>query len=309
MTLGVVAIFLNRAVLRPFTAMSRAARLVADGITDVDLPASAAREVAEATTALRIMSTGLSAAARRQADMEQERRLFIGAVAHDLRTPLFTLSAYLNGLRDGVAATPEKAGHYMAVCREQTAQLEHLVTDLFAFATVEYLEQQPPREPLELGHVLRGAVDGLQPRATSHGIDLIVMDPSVPCPLMGDAQSLSRVVANLLDNALRYTPAGGRVAVGWGHGAETHTVFFTIEDTGPGLAVEDLPHLFIPLYRGEASRNRQTGGAGPGLAIAQRIVRAHGGDLTARNGATGGAVFTAWLPVDQGTTTSRRRNH
>jgi signal transduction histidine kinase len=112
---------------------------------------------------------------------------------------------------------------------------------------------------------------------------------------VGDRHLLTRAVENLVDNALRHTPAGGEVRVSWG--MEGNHVVVRVADTGPGIAARDLPHLFTPLYRGESSRNRQTGGAGLGLAIARRIVQAHGGDLTAANRATGGAVFAATLPV------------
>src|SRR5579884_2635464 len=112
----------------------------------------------------------------------------------------------------------------------------------------------------------------------------------------GDRHLLTRAVENLLDNALRHTPAGGAIRVSLG--AQGRQVVVRVADTGPGIAAQDLPHLFTPLYRGEASRNRQTGGAGLGLAIARRIARAHGGDLTAANRAGGGAVFTVSLPLD-----------
>jgi signal transduction histidine kinase len=102
-------------------------------------------------------------------------------------------------------------------------------------------------------------------------------------------------VGNLLDNAVRHTPTGGRIHVCWRQ--EGASLVVAVEDTGPGIALHDLPHLFTPLYRGETSRNRATGGAGLGLTIARRIFQAHGGDLAAANGATGGAVFTATLPL------------
>ena len=111
----------------------------------------------------------------------------------------------------------------------------------------------------------------------------------------GDAHLLARVVENLLDNALRHTPSGGEVTVRWR--ADAGRMTFTVADTGPGIAARDLPHLFDPLYRGEASRNRETGGAGLGLAIARRILRAHGGDLVAANRDDEGAEFTGWLPL------------
>nr|MBA2362664.1 hypothetical protein [Chloroflexia bacterium] len=127
----------------------------------------------------------------------------------------------------------------------------------------------------------------------------------------GDAHLLTRAVENLLDNALRHTPAGGEIRLGWRR--EARRAVFSVADTGPGIAPKDVPHLFTALYRGESSRNRRTGGAGLGLTIAQRILTAHGGDLTAENQPTGGARFTGSIAdtregtgsVDRGTVASR----
>jgi signal transduction histidine kinase len=296
LTLAVVAAVLGHSVLRPLAAMSQVAQRIGGGDLEVRLPSSRAREVAAVSAALATMSAGLREAVRRQAELEQERRLFIGAIAHDLRTPLFTLSAYLSGLHDGMATTPERAMHYVAVCQEQAAALERLIADLFAYTKVEYLEQEPRREPLELGALLHGSVESLEPRAVANGVTLVASGPPEPCPLSGDGQLLTRAVENLLDNALRYTPQGGCIAVHWRR--EVTTVVFTVEDSGPGIAAHDLPHVFTPLYRGETSRNRQTGGAGLGLTIARRILQAHGGDLTAGNSVTGGATFTGMLPIE-----------
>jgi signal transduction histidine kinase len=146
-----------------------------------------------------------------------------------------------------------------------------------------------------LGALLRQTVEGVQPLAAARGIALALDGPAEPCPLLGDGHLPVRVIENLLDNALRHTPAGGQIGVR--RSRKDATLVFAVEDTGPGIAAHDLPHLFTPLYRGEASRNRQTGGAGLGLAIARRILRAHGGDLLAANSLKGGAVFTRTLPA------------
>ncbi len=302
LVLAVAIWFLSRAVLRPLAAMGRAAEAIAGGDLNVHLPPSRAREVAEVGAALEGMSAALRASLDQQAALDEERRrldeerkLFIGAIAHDLRTPLFMLRGYLKGLESGVAATPEKRAHYLDACRAKADALERLIADLFAFTRLEYLEQEPAREPLELGALLREAVEGVQPLAATKGMTLVLDESPDDGRLVGDGQLLARVVANLLDNALRYTPEGGRISVRWRR--DGATLVFTVADTGPGIAPHDLPHLFTPLYRAESSRNRQTGGTGLGLTIARRILRAHGGDLTAANGAAGGAVFTATLPA------------
>jgi signal transduction histidine kinase len=138
-------------------------------------------------------------------------------------------------------------------------------------------------------------VDGIQPEASAKGLTIALPPSPSTIPCVGDPRLLQRAITNLLENAVRYTPAGGEISVAWE--AEGGQWRLTIADTGPGIAPEDLPHLFAPFYRGEASRNRATGGAGLGLAIAQRIIRAHGGALTAANGPQGGAVFTATAPA------------
>jgi signal transduction histidine kinase len=141
---------------------------------------------------------------------------------------------------------------------------------------------------------LRRVAEGVRAQAEAKGITLQLDGPSQACLAVGDEHLLERAVENLLDNALRYTPPGGTIAVSWRR--ERDMVVFTVADTGPGIAPQDLPHVFEPMYRGDSSRNRQTGGAGLGLAIARRALRTHEGDLVAANRAAGGAEFTGWLP-------------
>ncbi|MDQ3411675.1 MAG: HAMP domain-containing histidine kinase [Chloroflexota bacterium] len=294
-TITAIAWFLGRTVTNPLAAMSQAARRVAAGDLEITLPASRIREVAEVSTAFEAMSDELRASLQHQSALEQERRLFIGAVVHDLRTPLFSLRGYLEGLSQGLADTPAKQARYISGAQEKAAALERLVSDLFNYARLEYLDQAPNQQPLNLTPLLHRLVDGLQPQAAAKRVSITLLDPSGRCPIEGDSHLLTRAIENLLDNAVRYTPDGGEVRVGCHVNGDR--VRFTITDTGPGIAAADLAHLFTPLYRGESSRNRRTGGAGLGLTVARRILRAHGGDLTADNQSPHGAVFTGNLPL------------
>ena len=296
--------FIGRTFLRPLAALTQAARQIAEDDLNVVLPSSRVREIAEVAAAFAAMSEALRASLYRQAELEQERRLFISAIAHDLRTPLFSLRGYLEGLEKGIARTPEKVAKYIAVCQEKANALEGLIADLFAFAQLEYLEQTPDCAPLDLGNLMHKVVDGLQPLAESKGVALLADGPQ-PCPAEGDAHLLTRAVENLLENALRYTPSGGTIRVGWRQDAGR--LVFSVADSGPGIDPHDLPRLFSPLYRGDSSRSRQTGGAGLGLTIARRILLSHGGDLTAANQPTGGALFTCTIPWQARTQPERAR--
>lgn len=284
---------MGRYVVRPLEATSRAARRIAGGNLDFDLPESRVKEVAEVRAAFEAMGDGLRESIGRQADLEEQRRFFVSAIVHDLRTPLFALRGYLAGLEQGIVTSPEKVARYIAVCRQKSDQLDRLVADLFAYTKTEYLEQTLRSERLDLGLLMERVVDGLRPRAQEKGVEITLVGLPDPCMLEGDAHLLERAVENLLDNALRYTPSGGRIAVRWQ--VEASRAKFTVTDTGPGIATGDLPHVFDPLYTGDASRNPETGGVGLGLSIARRILRAHGGDLTAANQEGGGAEFTGWI--------------
>ncbi|HEU0113376.1 MAG TPA: HAMP domain-containing sensor histidine kinase, partial [Thermomicrobiales bacterium] len=289
-----VAVFVSRAFLRPLAAMIDGMRQIESGNLDIRLPTSRVVEVAEVAAAFGAMADALRGSLERQDELEQERRMTISAVIHDLRTPLFALRGYLEGLAAGIADSPEKAARYLQLSRDKADALDRLVTDLFAYARTEYLEEAPRRERLDLSDLLTRTVEGMQPRADAKGVRLRLTGADAPCWAAGDPHLLTRAVENLLDNAVRYTPPAGEIAVDCECAGDD--VRFSVRDDGPGIPPADLPHIFTPLYRGESSRNRRTGGAGLGLAIARRLLRAHGGDLTAANAASGGALFQARLP-------------
>jgi signal transduction histidine kinase len=289
-----VGLQMRRYVVRPLEAMSKAARQIAGGDLDFELPSTRVTEIDEVRTAFHAMGQGIRESIERQARLEEERRFFIGAIAHDLRTPLFALRGYLDGLEQGIAASPEKISKYIAVCRQKSDQLDRLVSDLFAYTKLEYMEQTLRLETADLVQLLQGAVESLRPRAQEKSVSLRLHSAQKRCVIAADKHLLERAVDNLLDNALRHTPTGGEISIRWR--TESGRVTFSVADTGPGIAPDDLAHVFQPLYRGESSRNRETGGAGLGLTIARRILRAHGGDLVAANQVTGGAILTGWVP-------------
>ncbi|RJE91338.1 sensor histidine kinase [Paenibacillus sp. 1011MAR3C5] len=290
----IIGMEMRRFLLRPLERMSAAARQIADGDWDVQLPQTRMTEIAEVRDGFDVMVKGMQTAYRKQAELEEERRFVIAAVAHDLRTPLFALRGYLDGLEQGIAKSPEKAARYLAVCKEKSAQLDRLVEDLFTFTKMEYAESSLKQESADLASVIRKSLDSVSPAARHKDISFTSELPE-GCIVSGDAHLLERAISNLLDNAVRHTPPEGGIFVHCGKAERRVT--FAIHDPGPGFAEEELQRAFEPLYRGETSRNRSTGGSGLGLTIAQRIVRRHGGELAVSNHTDGGAQLTGWLPA------------
>ncbi|MDQ0115174.1 sensor histidine kinase [Paenibacillus harenae] len=291
----IFAVEMRRYLVKPLERMSLAARQIAAGDWDVRLPDSRITEIAEVRDGFDVMVKGLQTSNRKQVELEEERRFVIAAVAHDLRTPLFALRGYLDGLEQGIAQSPEKIAKYLAVCKEKSAQLDRLVEDLFAFTKMEYLETKLNNVTVDLTSVLRKSIESLRPLALQKNIS-ISSQFTDDCMINGDTHLLERAMNNLLDNAVRHTSAGGEIVVRCY--IDGSKVKFTIRDSGPGFSSEELQRVFEPLYRGEISRNRLTGGSGLGLTISQKIMRRHGGELAAHNHSEGGALLTGWMPVN-----------
>ncbi|WP_068786573.1 sensor histidine kinase, partial [Paenibacillus phocaensis] len=204
----IIGVEMRRFLLKPLEKMSAAARQIASGDWDVRLPRSRITEIAEVRDGFDTMVKGLEQAHRKQAELEEGRRFVIAAVAHDLRTPLFALRGYLDGLEQGIAKSPEKVAQYLAVCKEKSAQLDLLVEDLFTYTKLEYLETEFHKKTLDLGLILRKSADNLKARAAEKQIVLSV-HPDGDGLVSGDAHLLERAMNNILENAVRHTPIGG----------------------------------------------------------------------------------------------------
>lgn len=282
---------IGRVVVKPLEAMSIAARRIAGGDLDFQLPQSTVREVADVRAAFQAMGKGLQESLIRQSELEEERRFFISSIAHDLRTPLFALRGFLMRLERG--DNPEKAGRYIAICSKKAEQLERLVSDLFSYGQLSVLEQLLRPKSLEIGALFEDIAGDYSSQAREKGIKLTYEPPAGSCVLQGDAHMLRRAIGNLIDNSLRHTPANGSVTLRL-H-IENKQAHFSIEDSGPGIPEQQLSYIFDAFYRGDESRNPEYGGTGLGLTIARRIIRAHNGELAAGNRSQGGAVFTGWI--------------
>ncbi len=227
---------------------------------------------------------------------DAERRDMVAAISHDLRTPLTSLQGYLETLvlkADTLDEAEKQA--YLDTARRHGERLSRLVADLFELATLEAPEARIRAEPFPINELASDVAQKFALKAEEKQISLVADLPQSMAFVDGDIALIERVLENLIENAIRHTPSGGQVRLAIAAASETVTT--EVSDTGPGIAEADLPHLFDRFYQAGGDGSRSTGGAGLGLAIAQRVIALHGGTIQAGNTDGGGARFRFPLPV------------
>jgi signal transduction histidine kinase len=279
-----VSVLIARRLTRPVTALAAAAGEIADGRYAVRAaPPGLGAEFDRLAAAFNQM-------AARHAAVEASRHRMLADLAHEMRTPVATIEAYLDAADDGVAVPGEDPG---AVLRAQTGRLHRLAEDLAAVSRAEELPLA--RRPARAARLVAAAVGAARAGYAGKGVALHVRCPDGLPELDVDPGRIGQVLANLLDNALRHTPPGGAVSVVAAR-AGRRAVALSVCDTGEGVPASQLPYLFERFYRGDTSRSR--GGSGIGLAIVRAVVTAHGGRVAAASpGPGGGATFTVTLPA------------
>jgi signal transduction histidine kinase len=283
---------LAQAIANRVSLLNRSAQALASGDLQVRVAAQGSDELAELAREFNRMAEQLAAAARERAQQESARRDLIAAVSHDLRTPLASLSALTDAIADGLVDDPVTLARYRATMRSQIEHLSHLIDDLFELSRLDARAMPLDKQHLSVGDLVSDTINVLRPEANERGVTLCGETLPGAGTACVDPQRIERVLYNLVSNALRHTPPGGKITISVGPGEPaTERVRFTVADTGEGIAAEDLPHVFERFYRGEKSRNRATGGTGLGLAIARGIVEAHGGCMGVESERGKGATF------------------
>ncbi len=290
-----VSFFLSAALTDRIFTLNRAAERIARGELDTRVVVEGRDEVAQLTRSFNAMAAQLELMQQKQQELDTLRRELVAWVSHDLRTPLTSMRAVLEALADGVVDDPETVQRYYRVAQNDIRSLSHLIDDLFDVSQIDAGGLQLDVAFNSIGDLISDTIESFSETARQQNVQLEGEVQPGTDPVRMDARRIGRVLANLTSNALRHTPAGGKVHLAARRTASSLEV--EVVDTGEGIRPEDLPYVFDRFYRGEKSRSRATGGAGLGLAIARGIVEAHGGSIRVESKAGHGARFVFVLPA------------
>jgi len=272
---------LSQSVAAPLRNIARAARGVARGSFHQRVPATGPREVRELATTFNRMTEEVQ-------QSQETLRDFLANISHELKTPLTSIRGFTNAMLDGTIDTPEGTKQAMRVIDAEAGRVLRLVNELLALSRLESGQLPLNRETLTVKELFEHVREVFALRSEESGVDLEFVERGRPT-VNADFDRLEQVLNNLLDNAFRHTPAGGKIRV-QGRQFNPQTVEFSVTDNGPGISPEHLPHLFERFYRAPADGGERKG-YGLGLAICREIVRAHDGEIRAVSELGRGTIF------------------
>ncbi len=278
-----LGMILVRTLIRPLRELTEATQAISQGDLERQVTVRSRDELGQLAASFNQMSADL-------AEANRLRRQMTADIAHDLRSPLTVLSGYIESLRDGVL---QPTPGMLEVMHDEVQHLEHLVEDLRTLSLADAHELPLQRHPIPPGDLLERIAAKYAYPAQERQVDLSVnLDQGVP-EVEVDPERMAQVLSNLVSNALRYTPAGGRITLTAQR--QNGTTLLHVEDTGSGIPPDHLPHIFDRFYRADETRHQEGGESGLGLAIAKSIVEAHGGTINVRSEVGRGTRFTIKL--------------
>jgi two-component system sensor histidine kinase BaeS len=279
---GLIGVYLTRRIARPLLALSAAADEIAAGEYGVEVPQPRGHdEIAQLSARFADMAAKLGEA-------EQLSRMFLMSVSHELRTPLTAIRGHVSALREGVIEDPEAYSASLAVIEEEAMRLERLVGDVLDLAKLNAHRFAVLEEEVDMRELCERAYAAFGEVARQRGIDYR-RDFTVGPVIVTDGDRVLQVISNLLSNAFRWTPEGGRISLALG--AENGSVSVVVSDSGPGISPEERERIFRPFW------SRDGGGTGLGLAIARELAFALGGRIDLRSEPGLGARFELILPL------------
>jgi signal transduction histidine kinase len=294
----VAAVLLAQWLTQPIRRLTQASRSLAEGKLDarVPVPTSASPEVAELARSFNNMADRLQESIQIVSGDRDRSRDFLADVSHELRTPIAALRTFNELLQDGAAADPATREEFLEQSARQIERLDWLSTNLLELSKLDSGLIALDLRPDDLRAVVENAVEQAAPLAKRKGVSLITHLPAEPLRQAHDPPRAGQVLSNLIGNAIKFTPAGGRVDVELRPSAEGAEL--SVSDTGVGIDADELPHIFERFYRGNRTPQERGTGSGLGLSIAKSIVDMHHGRISVQTAADTGTRVVVTLPRD-----------
>jgi signal transduction histidine kinase len=277
-----LAWYLSRRITKPVEALAEAANKIADGRYDIEVPRVSSRDE------IGHLSARFGEMAARLQEAEELERNFLMTVSHELRTPLTAIRGHVEALREGVARDEASRSESLGVIAAEAARLERLVGDVLDLAKLDTRRFTLRREEVDMGRLLENAYSTFAEEARRRRIDYRQVIEARPV-IVADGDRVLQIISNLLSNAFRWTPDGGRVELALGQ--ENGTISVAVQDSGPGIPKDDVDRIFRPFW------SRDGLGTGLGLAIARELATAHGGHILLESEPGRGARFQLVLPA------------
>ena len=299
-----LAALVARWISRHFAAIMAHAGELAGGTFRARLPISGGREFGQLARTLNDSAANLQRTVEQlQLEhtglerLERIRKDFVINVSHELRTPLASIQGYTETLLDGALGDPQYNVRFLGIIRHNAERLARLTADLLTLSRIEQKREKLEFEPHSIGGLLNEAMDLVRPIAAKSSIGIgTELDPATP-DVWCDGEAVSQILSNLLDNAIKYTPAGGSIVAGARPAGRFVEVF--VRDSGVGIPVDELPRLFERFYRVDKARSRELGGTGLGLSIVKHLVGSHNGTVRVESREREGSTFFFTLPVEE----------
>ncbi|MBN2645746.1 MAG: HAMP domain-containing protein [Desulfuromonadaceae bacterium] len=283
---ALLSLLLARRLVQPLSQLARATHQLSGGDFSCRVPVAGSDELGRLATDFNLLALTLE-------KNEQARRQWVADISHELRTPIGVLRGEIEALQDGVRQPDAQA---LQSLHSETLHLTRLVDDLYQLTLSDLGALNYRKVRLELTPLLERLLRRYEDDFRRHGLKLVMNGAAdLDTQLFGDPERLQQLFSNLLDNSLKYTDPGGTLQVTLQSGGKDQLLIL-FDDSGPGVGENELPRLFDRLYRVESSRNRQTGGAGLGLAICRNIAEAHQGTISAHPSALGGLSIRLLFP-------------
>ena len=290
--------FILRHILQPLNALQSGAEQIREGNLGRRLAHQENDEIRPVMEAFNLMAEKLSESLEERELQEKSRKELVARISHDLRTPLTTIKAYVEGLLQQVADTPEKQARYLNTIHKKADEMSHMIEQLLLFSKIECGEQAAPLEPVELTGFLQDFVIENHYSWEKEGAIVRVPDAE-KITVAGNTMLLSRILTNIISNSAKYK-IEENIHCEIRLKTEAHYAVIEIQDNGPGVPEEVLPHLFEPFYRTDKARSRTKDGSGLGLTIARKATEAQGGIITAQNAFPHGLTVVLKLPLKGG---------